>query len=116
MGGEERREGRERKRVKKKMKRRAPEIISVAPERGVDRGRIISPPHAGDGERLAEALLSLRWRFSVVREVRERVAIGIEGHREIMGKREGNREKERERERGSCLLSIESFSVKRRER
>ena len=64
--------------MKKKMKRRTPEIISVAQQRGLDRGRIISSPHAGDGERLAEALLSLRWRFSVVREVREREAIEIE--------------------------------------
>ena len=117
MGGEERREGRERKRVEEEDEEtRAMETISVARERGVDRGRIISPSHTGDGERLAEALLSSRRRFSVMRGAREREANKIERHREIAGKREGNREKERERERGSPLLSTESFSVARRER
>ena len=36
------------------------ETISAARERGVDTRTIISPPHAGDGKRLAEALLSSR--------------------------------------------------------
>ena len=35
----------------------AMEMIFIAQERGVDRGRIISPPHVRDRERVAEALL-----------------------------------------------------------
>ena len=47
-------------------------MIFVARERGVDRGRIISPLRTKDGERLAEALLSLSWRFFITREARDR--------------------------------------------
>ena len=78
----QRRREKGRKRVEEEDEEtRATETISVARERGVDGGRIISPPRAGDEERLAEALLSWRRRFSVAREAREREAIRIERKR-----------------------------------
>ena len=50
----------------------------------------------GDGERVAEVLLSLRRRFSIAREAREREAIGRERMR--LGERENEKERERNRE------------------
>ena len=58
---------------------------------------MISPPHMRDGERLAEPLLSLRWRFSITREARERE--GGDQDREIKRDHGRERRKYRERER-----------------